>query len=281
MRSRYIRRCEGRDRASADPHIWGARLSGGSTLLREIAVSTTDRGLLASSSDAPLAPAETSAERPNGEPTGQRLLTDAIQVGPGFVGLRLKRSFDLTLTGILLVASAPLSALIAVVIKRTSAGPILFRQVRVGRNGKHFEILKFRTMVHDADAKKAELTQNSDADGLFKIKDDPRRTRIGSFLRRSYLDELPQLINVMRGEMSLVGPRPLIVDEDAAIKGSGRQRLAVPPGMTGEWQLLGGGASLDEMIAVDYRYVAEWSLWRDLRCLVKTGFYVLVARKGW
>jgi lipopolysaccharide/colanic/teichoic acid biosynthesis glycosyltransferase len=92
---------------------------------------------------------------------------------------------------------------------------------------------------------------------------------------------LPQLINVMRGEMSLVGPRPLVPQEDAAIKGSGRARLQVPPGMTGEWQVLrGGGASLDEMIALDYRYVAEWSLWRDLRCLVKTALYV-VGQKGW
>ena len=192
----------------------------------------------------------------------------------------MKRGLDLALAGILVVPSGLFGAVIAVLIKRESAGPIIFRQVRVGRDGRPFEILKFRTMVHDADAQKADLTHGSEADGLFKIRNDPRLTPMGAFLRRSYLDELPQLVNVLRGDMSLVGPRPLIPSEDAAIKGSGRERLRVPPGMTGEWQLLGGGASLDEMIAVDYRYVAEWSLWRDVCCLVHTAIRV-VARKGW
>jgi lipopolysaccharide/colanic/teichoic acid biosynthesis glycosyltransferase len=142
-------------------------------------------------------------------------------------------------------------------------------------------MLKFRTMVDNADAMKSQLAAVSDADGLFKIRRDPRLTRLGALLRQSYLDELPQLLNVLRGEMSLVGPRPLIAEEDAAIEGSGRVRLNVPPGMTGEWQVLrGGGASLDELRAADYRYVSEWSLWRDLRCLFKTAVFV-VGLRGW
>jgi len=181
----------------------------------------------------------------------------------------------------LLVPAFPVGALIGFIIKRTSKGPVLFRQARIGQQGEEFEILKFRTMVHDADERKADLIHVSEADGLFKIRADPRVTSIGGFLRQTYLDELPQLINVMRGEMSLVGPRPLIAQEDALIKGSGRLRLQVPPGMTGEWQVLrGGGASLDEMIAADYRYVAEWSFWRDIRCLVKTAGH-MVGLKGW
>jgi lipopolysaccharide/colanic/teichoic acid biosynthesis glycosyltransferase len=202
-------------------------------------------------------------------------------VGPGQFGLAVKRVLDVVLGSVLVVVAAPGAAVIGLLIKATSRGPVLFRQTRVGWHGQHFEIFKFRTMVCDADARKAEVRHLNEADGLFKIRADPRLTAVGMFLRRSYLDELPQLINVMRGEMSLVGPRPLVPQEDAAIKGSGRARLQVPPGMTGEWQVLrGGGASLDEMIALDYRYVAEWSLWRDLRCLVKTARYV-VGQKGW
>ena len=180
-----------------------------------------------------------------------------------------------------MIPLAPIGAFIALVIRRTSHGPALFRQTRVGLRGQHFEIFKFRTMVHDADERKGELLHMNEADGLFKIKADPRLTPVGQVLRSSYLDELPQLINVLRGDMSLVGPRPLVPDEDASFKGSSRQRLQVPPGMTGDWQVhRGGGASRDEMIALDYRYVAEWSLWRDVRCLLKTVAYML-GRKGW
>ena len=187
----------------------------------------------------------------------------------------------MAVAGICLLPGVPIGAVIAVLIKRGSPGPVFFRQLRVGRHGRTFWMLKFRTMVDGADARKAELIGSNQADGLFKIREDPRTTPIGAVLRQTYLDELPQLINVLRGEMSLVGPRPLIVEEDAGIKGSGRRRLEMPPGMTGEWQLLrGGGSSRDEMIAVDYRYVAEWSLWRDLRCLAKTALY-MTARKGW
>lgn len=203
------------------------------------------------------------------------------RVGPGHFGLRVKRAFDLVISSALIVPAAPVGAAIAVAIKRNSAGPVFFSQTRVGFHGERFRVVKFRTMVHGADARKAEMRHLNEADGLFKIRADPRVTGVGRFLRRTYLDELPQLINVVRGEMSLVGPRPLIPEEDGGVRGSGRQRLQVPPGMTGEWQLLrGGGASMDEMIAIDYRYVAGWNLWRDIRCLLKTVPY-MCRRKGW
>ena len=249
-------------------------------MLQHIAVSTFDRRISGPHLRRQPAAAAEVAERPAAGLTDRQWHPYAVEVGPGPAGLRMKRGMDIVLTGILLVPGVPMGAVIAVLIKRGSPGPAFFRQVRVGQDGRRFEILKFRTMVHGADARRKELTHRSEADGLFKIKEDPRLTPVGMFLRQSYLDELPQLLNVLRGEMSLVGPRPLIVDEDAAITGSGRHRLRVPPGMTGEWQLLGGGASLDEMIAVDYRYVAEWSLLRDIRCLIKTAIYV-IARKGW
>jgi lipopolysaccharide/colanic/teichoic acid biosynthesis glycosyltransferase len=196
-------------------------------------------------------------------------------------GERLKRAFDLAIACLVLALTLPLVGAIALLIKLTSPGPVFFRQTRVGRHGCHFEIVKFRTMVEAAETMKPKLCARSEADGLFKIREDPRLTPIGRVLRQTYLDELPQLLNVLGGEMSIVGPRPLIVEEDAAITGSGRRRLAVPPGMTGDWQLMrGGGGSLDEMIAADFRYVTEWSLWRDLRCLGRTALFML-GRKGW
>ena len=202
-----------------------------------------------------------------------------LAMGP--VGESLKRGFDLALASLLLLLVLPLAVAIAALIRLSSPGPVFFRQTRVGRHGRHFEIYKFRTMVDNADALKAAIVDHSEADGLFKIREDPRSTSVGLMLRQTYLDELPQLLNVLLGEMSIVGPRPLIVREDAAITGSGRWRLAMRPGMTGEWQVLrGGGASLDEMIATDFRYVTEWTLWRDLRCLGKTALCMLRLR-GW
>jgi lipopolysaccharide/colanic/teichoic acid biosynthesis glycosyltransferase len=175
---------------------------------------------------------------------------------------------------------SPLLAALALLVKLTSHGPVLFRQVRVGRHGRTFEMLKFRTMVPDAEVLKRGLLSLNEADGLFKIRDDPRVTPLGRWLRRTNLDELPQLVNVVRGEMSLVGPRPLILDEDASIVGWRRRRLDVPPGMTGHWQVLGGArVPLDEMVVIDYLYIANWSLWRDVKCLLRTVACV-VARRG-
>jgi exopolysaccharide biosynthesis polyprenyl glycosylphosphotransferase len=183
----------------------------------------------------------------------------------------LKRSFDLVATAVGLLVVAPIMGLISLAIVLDSRGPIFFRQVRVGRDGKHFSILKFRSMVTDAEAKKDQLRARNEAgDGLFKIADDPRVTRVGGLLRRTSLDELPQLINVIRGEMSLVGPRPLVVDEDAKVRGYDRSRLHLTPGMTGPWQVLGSRVPMQEMVGIDYLYVANWSLWLDVKILLRT-----------
>ncbi|HEY2767352.1 MAG TPA: sugar transferase [Solirubrobacteraceae bacterium] len=195
----------------------------------------------------------------------------------GFV----KRAFDLVGTSIGLLAVAPLFAVIAVAIKLDSRGPVFFRQLRVGRHGEHFELLKFRTMVDGADDMKESLRDRNEAQaGLFKIADDPRVTRVGRLLRKSALDELPQLLNIIMGEMSLVGPRPLVLDEDRCVEGWYRRRLELMPGMTGPWQILGPSrVALNEMGAMDYLYVANWSLWGDVKILLRTVPHVL-ARRG-
>jgi exopolysaccharide biosynthesis polyprenyl glycosylphosphotransferase len=191
----------------------------------------------------------------------------------------VKRSFDVAVAGVALFLLLPLMVILALLVRLTSPGPVLFRQERVGRYGRTFQMIKFRTMVEDADARKDELSAFNEAEGLFKIRDDPRVTRVGRRLRRTNLDELPQLINVLSGQMSLVGPRPLVLDEDAAIVGWRRRRLDVPPGMTGHWQVLGGPrVPLEEMVVIDYLYIANWSLWRDVKCLLRTGASVLAPR---
>jgi exopolysaccharide biosynthesis polyprenyl glycosylphosphotransferase len=193
-----------------------------------------------------------------------------------------KRALDLAGAVLGVIAILPLLAFIAIAVKLDSRGPVLFRQLRVGRDGRIFGMLKFRTMVEGADGRKAELrTLNEAGDGLFKITDDPRVTRTGRFLRRTSLDELPQLFNVLRGEMSLVGPRPLVLDEDEQIEGWHRRRLHLTPGMTGHWQVLGGSARipLQEMVKIDYLYVSNWSLWEDIKILLRT-VPLVVGRKG-
>jgi len=191
--------------------------------------------------------------------------------------LLIKRTTDILVSSAGLVLFAPLFVVIAVLIKLDSPGPVLFRQTRMGKSGNTFELYKFRTMTADAEARKAdiaELNKHALEDGdprLFKVPDDPRVTRIGRPLRRYSLDELPQLINVLRGEMSLVGPRPLILDEDRHVVDWRRQRLAVKPGMTGLWQVVGRDhISFEEMVELDYRYVADWSLVDDLGLLLRT-----------
>jgi lipopolysaccharide/colanic/teichoic acid biosynthesis glycosyltransferase len=158
---------------------------------------------------------------------------------------------------------------------------VFFRQLRVGRHGRRFYMLKFRTMVPDADAMKESLRHRNEAqDGLFKIAQDPRVTRMGRFLRITALDELPQLLNIVKGEMSLVGPRPLVIEEDERIEGWHRRRLELMPGMTGPWQILGPArVPLKEMVALDYLYVANWSLWTDVKILLRTVPHVL-GRRG-
>jgi exopolysaccharide biosynthesis polyprenyl glycosylphosphotransferase len=192
----------------------------------------------------------------------------------------VKRIFDLTLSSVALLVTAPLLGLVAVAVRLDSRGPVFFRQTRVGRDERRFRIFKFRTMVPDAESLKAGLAELNQADGLFKIDDDPRITRLGRFLRRSSLDELPQIFNVFLGHMSIVGPRPLILDEDARITGFDRRRLHLTPGMTGHWQILGSArVPMAEMVKIDYLYVAGWTLWADIKLLLRTIPYVL-ARRG-
>lgn len=193
----------------------------------------------------------------------------------------IKRAFDLLGAGVGLVVLAPLMALIATAIKLDSRGPVFFRQPRVGRDDEAFRIFKFRTMVDGADAQRAELAdRNEAAGGLFKIEDDPRMTRVGRFLRRTSLDELPQLINVVQGDMALVGPRPLVLDEDRRIEGWERYRMLLPPGVTGMWQILGSArVPMTEMVKIDYLYGANWSLWLDIKILLRTIPFVL-GRRG-
>jgi exopolysaccharide biosynthesis polyprenyl glycosylphosphotransferase len=188
----------------------------------------------------------------------------------------LKRGFDIAAGSLGLLLVGPLIAAIAVAIRLDSKGPVFFRQARVGRDGQHFRIFKFRSMVTDADEQKDQLRVLNEAGaGLFKIAQDPRVTRVGSFLRHTSLDELPQLFNVLRGEMSLVGPRPLVIDEDALVVGLDRSRLHLTPGMTGPWQVLGTRVPMQEMVGIDYLYVANWSLWLDVKLLLRTVRHVL------
>jgi len=193
----------------------------------------------------------------------------------------LKRGFDVLGASLGLLAISPLMIAFAVAVKLDSRGPVLFRQLRVGRHGRRFYMLKFRTMVKDADAMKESLRARNEAqEGLFKIAADPRVTRIGGFLRKTALDELPQLLNIVKGEMSLVGPRPLVIEEDERIEGWHRRRLELMPGMTGPWQILGPSrVPLKEMVALDYLYVANWSLWTDIKILLRTVPHVL-GRRG-
>jgi exopolysaccharide biosynthesis polyprenyl glycosylphosphotransferase len=193
----------------------------------------------------------------------------------------IKRAFDLLGASLGLLAISPILIAVAIAIKLDSRGPVFFRQLRVGRHGQRFRMFKFRTMVPDADAMKDSLRDRNEAqEGLFKIADDPRITRVGKILRKSALDELPQLLNIVAGEMSLVGPRPLVVEEDERIEGWHRRRLELMPGMTGPWQILGPArVPLREMMAIDYLYVANWSLWTDIKIMLRTVPHV-IGRRG-
>lgn len=188
----------------------------------------------------------------------------------------LKRAFDVVIASIGLVVFSPILAAVALAVWLDSGAPVFFDQVRVGRDGKHFRIFKFRSMVAGAERDKERLRGFNEAgQGLFKLTDDPRVTRVGRFLRHTSLDELPQLFNVLRGEMSLVGPRPLVVDEDAQVLGLDRSRLHLTPGMTGPWQVLGSRVPIQEMLGIDYLYVANWSLWLDVKILLRTVRHVV------
>ena len=188
-----------------------------------------------------------------------------------------KRTLDVIVSAVALVVLAPVLLVIAVVVKVTSPGPVLFRQQRTGRSGRPFRIYKFRTMVDGAEAQRDALDGLNSVDGgIFKIHHDPRMTAPGAILRPTSLDELPQLLNVLKGEMSLVGPRPFGIVESDKIDGWAARRFDVRPGVTGLWQVSGrNDLPYDELQRLDYSYVASWSLWWDLRILWHTPASVL------
>jgi lipopolysaccharide/colanic/teichoic acid biosynthesis glycosyltransferase len=187
---------------------------------------------------------------------------------------------DIVVSSCLLILLSPLLLVIAIAVKSTTRGPILFRQQRLMQEGAEFTLLKFRTMVDGADAMLDEVFVLNEANGpLFKARRDPRLTGVGRFLRKGFLDELPQLINVLRGEMSLVGPRPILTREISALSGRVAFRFAVPQGITGPWQTHGQHRlSFEEQLAIERSYIQSWSLRKDLGILLKTIHLVLLRR---
>jgi exopolysaccharide biosynthesis polyprenyl glycosylphosphotransferase len=194
----------------------------------------------------------------------------------------LKRSFDVVVSSAALLVLSPILLAVAIAIRLDSPGPALYRQPRRGRYGSTFQIVKFRTMRIGAEQDRSEVLHMNEVDGpLFKIKGrDPRVTRVGAFLRRTSIDELPQLWNVVKGEMSLVGPRPFVVYEADKITGWAQRRLDMTPGITGLWQVLGrNDIPFDEMTKLDYLYVTNWSVWWDLKILCQT-IPVVLGKRG-
>ncbi len=230
-------------------------------------------------------------------PSTMEILMDRVEFVPGqslplfelkppvFDGVDyvVKRAFDLVGSALLLVLLSPVLFVIAVAIKLDSRGPILFHSKRPGIGGNLFPCLKFRTMSHDAEELQDELEEHNEMEGaLFKIREDPRVTRVGAVLRRWSLDELPQLINVLRGEMSLVGPRPLPERDYDRLEDWHRKRYLVLPGMTGLWQVSGRSElDFDELVRLDFLYLERWSVFLDLTILLKTIPAVFRARGAW
>ncbi len=200
-------------------------------------------------------------------------LLDVGHVELSRFNMAVKRGFDLIVGGLLCIPILPFMGIVAIVIKLDSRGPVFYRQERMGRGGKTFLIFKFRSMHVGADEARLELAEKqNDYDGpMFKLKDDPRITRIGGRLRRWSIDEVPQILNVMKGDMSLVGPRPLWIEEAKQCRGWTQKRLDITPGMTGLWQVLGRtNIPFDEMVKLDYMYVTGWSLSWDIKLLMQT-----------
>lgn len=188
------------------------------------------------------------------------------------VNLALKRIVDVFIAGAVMLVGSPVWLLVALAIKLDSPGPVLFRQERVGRDGHLFTVYKFRSMYVDAEQRLEELRGKNEASGpLFKVRDDPRRTRVGRFIRTTSIDEIPQFLNVLRGEMSIVGPRPGLPNEVAQYQEWHHKRLQVLPGITGLWQVSGrSNLTFDEMVMLDIYYAENWSLSRDLRIMLRT-----------
>ena len=201
---------------------------------------------------------------------------------PVFAGVdwAVKRTFDIAMSIAVIVVGLPLWAVTALAIKLDSRGPVLYRDRRIGLNEREFDMLKFRTMASGAADHQALLEARNEADGpLFKIRDDPRVTRVGSLLRRLSLDEIPQVLNVLRGEMSLVGPRPLPLRDFHRLEAWHRKRYLVLPGMTGLWQISGRSSlGFDDLVRLDFYYLENWSVWLDISILARTVPAVLGAR---
>jgi lipopolysaccharide/colanic/teichoic acid biosynthesis glycosyltransferase len=193
----------------------------------------------------------------------------------------LKRSFDVFVAAAIVVVGLPFWLLIAALIKAGSRGPVLYADARVGLGEEGFKMLKFRTMVDGAEHDQAALEDANEASGaLFKIRDDPRVTRVGRVLRHFSLDEIPNVLNVLRGNMSLVGPRPLPLRDHARLDPWHRRRSNVLPGMTGLWQIAGrSDLPFDDLVRLDFYYIENWSLWLDVTILVKT-IPAVVTRRG-
>jgi len=192
-----------------------------------------------------------------------------------------KRALDIVLVLCALLVFAPVMLVVAIAIRLDTPGPIIFRQTRVGKDGRTFSFMKFRGMVHDAESRLAELARLNEAKGpIFKMRQDPRVTRVGRFIRRTSLDELPQLWNVLRGDMSLVGPRPPLPSEVVHYEPWQRDRLRVIPGITGLWQTSGRSQlTFESMVALDFEYMRRWSIWLDLKILMLT-VVAVVSTKG-
>ena len=193
----------------------------------------------------------------------------------------VKRSFDFVIAGAGIIVLSPLLILVALAVKLTSRGPIIHRGLRPGIGGRPFRCLKFRTMYEDAEDRQVDIEHLNEADGaIFKIRDDPRLTPVGRFLRRNSIDELPQLLNVLRGEMSLVGPRPLPLRDHARLQEWHRRRYMVLPGITGLWQVSGrSNLDFDDMVRLDFLYLERWSVMLDLMILLKT-IPAVIQRRG-
>ncbi len=230
-------------------------------------------------------------------PSTMEILMDRVEFVPGetlplfelkppvFEGVDfvVKRTFDLVVAALLVLFLSPVLALIALAIKLTSRGPLIYRSVRPGIGGRPFACLKFRTMLEDAEGRQAELeVLNEHRGAIFKIRRDPRVTPVGRFLRRWSLDELPQLFNVLRGDMSLIGPRPLPQRDYERLEDWHRKRYLVLPGMTGLWQVSGRSElDFDELVRLDFLYLERWSVFLDLSILLKTVPAVLRSRGAW
>ncbi|MGH3000349.1 MAG: sugar transferase, partial [Gaiellaceae bacterium] len=228
-------------------------------------------------------------------PTTAELLTQRGEYVPGqgvplfelrppvFAGLdwAVKRAFDIVVSTAIIVIASPAWLVFALAVKLDSAGPVFYRDRRVGLGEREFGMFKFRSMYVDSNLRQAALEASNEASGpLFKIKDDPRVTRVGKILRRYSIDELPQVLNVVRGEMSLVGPRPLPLRDYVQLEDWHRKRYLVLPGMTGLWQVSGRiDLSFDDLVRLDFYYLENWSIWLDISILAKT-LPAVAARRG-